>query len=142
MGTNFQAGQYDHCQHISIHVPREGHDTLSLLTSSRRCYFNPRAPRGARPPVNRYNPQFHPISIHVPREGHDGLVSSPPINTLDFNPRAPRGARRCGARSTISAFYFNPRAPRGARPQPTLSDYGTRYFNPRAPRGARLCRRC
>lgn len=49
MGTNFQAGQYDHCQHISIHMPLEGHDGgLRYLSVGGEI-----------------------ISIHVPREGHD-----------------------------------------------------------------------
>ena len=101
---------------ISIHVPREGHDASKAGFSSGICYFNPRAPRGAR--------QHSPV---LP-----GLY-------LDFNPRAPRGARRvyevlfrselkfqstCPARGTTAKLYF------------TTSAY--RNFNPRAPRGARL----
>ena len=58
-----------------------------------QCYFNPRFPRGKRPPAHR---RLFP--------------------SVDFNPRFPRGKRRycrcraCGARD------FNPRFPRGKRP--------------------------
>ena len=38
-----------HAVIISIHVPREGHDTVTLRpVSPASTYFNPRAPRGAR----------------------------------------------------------------------------------------------
>ena len=47
-GLVFEAGDITH---ISIHVPREGHD-------------------GGRKP---YVASRHDISIHVPREGHDSL---------------------------------------------------------------------
>ena len=82
-------------KHISIHVPREGHDDYSAAyqaifnlfqstcpargtTVVKQClrdgdgrYFNPRAPRGARPQnISDQIEQAH-ISIHVPREGHD-----------------------------------------------------------------------
>ena len=59
---------------ISIHVPREGHDGLKRRPG--RCttrYFNPRAPRGARLPRGRSRPYRRNISIHVPREGHDHI---------------------------------------------------------------------
>ena len=56
---------------ISIHVPREGHDTQAVDQ-----YI-----------VNK------PISIHVPREGHDSPWATSFESAEDFNPRAPRGAR-------------------------------------------------
>ena len=62
-------------QYISIHVPREGHDALSsAILSSLFIYFNPRAPRGARPWWWGFLPTSQAISIHVPREGHDIIV--------------------------------------------------------------------
>ena len=36
------------CHHISIHVPREGHDKRIAPFSANIADFNPRAPRGAR----------------------------------------------------------------------------------------------
>ena len=78
---------------ISIHVPREGHDGLQFCDfvlcefqstcpargttspanwyDTRFIYFNPRAPRGARPLPHIRSSTAHKISIHVPREGHD-----------------------------------------------------------------------
>ena len=85
--------------HISIHAPREGRDYAILqrevaeyeFQSTRPArgatgrqrgeldhhgYFNPRAPRGARP---RMLPNLRPlfgISIHAPREGRDPSSSA------------------------------------------------------------------
>ena len=78
---------------ISIHVPREGHDSEYLYFPAASEYFNPRAPRGARLVATKNVPSalsFQStcpargttsytdiaakplgISIHVPREGHD-----------------------------------------------------------------------
>ena len=56
---------------ISIHVPREGHDSSSGELLPAPQDFNPRAPRGARQWADR----------------HTG-------RRLYFNPRAPRGARQ------------------------------------------------
>ena len=56
---------------ISIHVPREGHDTYPSAVRLHAVYFNPRAPRGARREVVDQYTVNKPISIHVPREGHD-----------------------------------------------------------------------
>ena len=124
---------------ISIHVPREGHDSTS---------------------PTKYTLSVS-ISIHVPREGHDPRPPMHRIKGTDFNPRAPRGARptplnavsswsrfqsTCPARGTTSsrpvpALYsvnFNPRAPRGARQvRPAFDSRLITHFNPRAPRGAR-----
>ena len=102
---------------ISIHALREERDngrkgqlylspefqstrSARSATSSRASgrlaagYFNPRAPRGARP-----------------------APASPPADSgRNFNPRAPRGARRPGwPRGRVCSCNFNPRAPRGAR---------------------------
>ena len=83
---------------ISIHAPREGRDGRTPPAVPKAAYFNPRAPRGARPArgchqwnKSYFNPraprgarrsrivqQLHlrPISIHAPREGRDRLYSS------------------------------------------------------------------
>ena len=57
---------------ISIHVPREGHDNTIPSWCQYMTNFNPRAPRGARPPSKA---DFFSVICY-------------------FNPRAPRGARR------------------------------------------------
>ena len=55
---------------ISIHVPREGHDIVTISDAD-----------------------ITSISIHVPREGHDLCPRLGKQDVFDFNPRAPRGAR-------------------------------------------------
>ena len=75
-------------------MPREGHDSAELNVLYINCYFNPRAPRGARPPVTCDCMPFRiVISIHVPREGHDHHRRQSMLTKMNFNPRAPRGAR-------------------------------------------------
>ena len=75
-------------------MPREGHDSAELNVLYINCYFNPRAPRGAR---HRFILDF------LLAENY-------------FNPRAPRGARQSTPENSPGCFiYFNPRAPRGAR---------------------------
>ena len=79
---------------ISIHAPREGGDCVKSVKSRLTRDFNPRPPRGGRPPlevVNLYFDEFQStppargatgeplevwyalagISIHAPREGGD-----------------------------------------------------------------------
>ena len=85
-------------QTISIHAPREGGDAGGGAALAGRSYFNPRPPRGGRPPSTmqmpcprafqstppargatrqneKHGPQ-QPISIHAPREGGDVLLLS------------------------------------------------------------------
>ena len=120
---------------ISIHVPREGHDSnncpllLIHLQFQSTCpargttkrvyyyiwsisYFNPRAPRGARPfDIETTNiPEI--ISIHVPREGHDFIIHHLNTPICNFNPRAPRGARLCNTFYTIRTQYISIHVPR------------------------------
>lgn len=46
-GLIFEAGDITH---ISIHVPREGHDPKLKVIAMAPSHFYPRAPGGARPP--------------------------------------------------------------------------------------------
>ena len=83
---------------ISIHAPREGCDLRRAAQEKRQDDFNPRTPRGVRPPSTPGYTHSHPgfqsthpargatsgvligpspvlvISIHAPREGCDGRV--------------------------------------------------------------------
>ena len=79
-------------------------------------HFNPRPPRGERPPTRR----------------------SPSRRRMYFNPRPPRGERRDRVRR-VAAYrqYFNPRPPRGERPFPAATATSGINFNPRPPRGER-----
>ena len=78
---------------ISIHAPRVGRDKVGFDIKHERLYFNPRAPRGARPRSTGRSTRW----------------------STYFNPRAPRGARRRPCLTLPMPDYFNPRAPRGAR---------------------------
>ena len=97
MGTNFQAGQYDYCQHISIHMPREGHDSGHAAAVVDKKIFQSTCP--AR-----------------------GTTSVAGITVIDFVRWYKAFQSTCPARGTTAiyttflagAYYFNPRAPRGA----------------------------
>ena len=107
---------------ISIHVPREGHDSISTTPRATRSHFNPRAPRGARPVRQLrlycgadFNPRAprgarrqavdqyvvnKPISIHVPREGHDAATPYNARGRYTFQ-------STCPARGTTSGCLAN-----------------------------------
>ena len=132
-------GVYRRCNAISIHVPREGHDT------------------------NR--PRFYYlilISIHVPREGHDKEADGTVITAAQFQSTCPaRGTTILTRRQAVEA---NPRFQSTCPARGTTDTYHDNYlrfgisihvpreghdykqtalllpdinFNPRAPRGAR-----
>ena len=145
---------------ISIHAPREGGDSAYSSSISCRRYFNPRPPRGGRPPslwcgnsAGYFNPRpprggrriSRPvysealrISIHAPREGGDGGAAPQRRSPPYFNPRPPRGGRQRHLHAGPGGRYFNPRPPRGGRPPAPTSGILLRFhFNPRPPRGGR-----
>ena len=118
---------------ISIHVPREGHDSWLLTTKNARNRFQSTCPaRGTTCPVRpdermmlfqstcpargttfKYLRRAHmtPISIHVPREGHDGIFIWLLMRITDFNPRAPRGARLSWCHPQTSTLLFQSTCP-------------------------------
>ena len=146
---------------ISIHVPREGHDSHKRRQQRSGSHFNPRAPRGARPHWQAYTaPQsvyFNPraprgarlaplnpvakdrgISIHVPREGHDCTLLGTLTLQRYFNPRAPRGARPPRRQLIAQPKQFQSTCPARGTTKPLLTlTVMLVDFNPRAPRGAR-----
>ena len=66
---------------ISIHAPREGGDLMILRRGSRHISdFNPRPPRGGRPPRALATKLGIRISIHAPREGGDSAAYPVPWN--------------------------------------------------------------
>ena len=74
---------------ISIHVPREGHDTRSIYTHLRNS-----------------------ISIHVPREGHDLFFLLEFEHICVFLSTCPvRGTTNLREIAAIVAVNFYPRAP-------------------------------
>ena len=142
---------------ISIHVPREGHDRKQTALFLLDIDFNPRAPRGARPPTFKDEFLYIAISIHVPREGHDHRRRLSTLSLRLFQSTCPaRGTTRgqsislkdvefqstCPARGTTTiqprvtgaVSYFNPRAPRGARPLPGKTPYVARIISIHVPR--------
>ena len=122
---------------VSIHAPRAGRDYNSPRSRSASRCFNPRAPRGARPPEPIRTPyfwSFNPraprgarppralalvqhlaVSIHAPRAGRDGDRPGPDglAQVSIHAPRAGRDAAMVAVRILVDGF--NPRAPRGAR---------------------------
>ena len=147
---------------ISIHVPREGHDssdiginvkaslfqstcpargtTAVLQLALERCTdFNPRAPRGARHSADEQVQRIPLISIHVPREGHDRNKRLIKISPETFQSTCPaRGTTT--SELTVSGFNpFQSTCPaRGTTTRCAAKMLPLTYFNPRAPRGARL----
>ena len=122
---------------ISIHVPREGHDSTTFSAGVQRS-----------------------ISIHVPREGHDGSNPSFCAKSTKFQSTCPargtttrtpcRASRSrfqstCPARGTTESeddaenyVTFQSTCPaRGTTGTEPTEGGATTYFNPRAPRGAR-----
>ena len=128
---------------------------------SKDCYFNPRAPCGARPMTTSCVFRARTFQSTRPMRGATSAGRRRRPQRRYFNPRAPCGARlspslHYAARVGISIHaphagrdkqrywtrsarrHFNPRAPCGARRQlavpPKLCML---HFNPRAPCGAR-----
>ena len=83
---------------ISIHAPREGCDLLLLTSGPPAPHFNPRTPRGVRPPPSGGGTVRRGISIHAPREGCDQSLGHSDQDLTYFNPRTPRGVRRHAGR--------------------------------------------
>ncbi len=151
---------------ISIHVPREGHDSPAIASSRDDAPFQSTCPargtttvfstrstdaafqstcpaRGTTTRFYRKNVGFV-ISIHVPREGHDWASAVVVDCWCSISIHVPReGHDKTEIELLELGQHFNPRAPRGARlVEQCLRDGDSRYFNPRAPRGARHIGSC
>ena len=128
--------------HISIHVPRTGHDRHEDWTDGNTS-ISIHVPRTGHDPQTAGIGPLVDISIHVPRTGHDlhGVCTRPPAADIsihvprtghDVEPRrvlrvvvisihVPRTGHDVSARAIFSMWvYFNPRAPYGARPYRAL----------------------
>ena len=149
-------------QAISIHAPREGSDAVPVVNTGTPVNFNPRSPRGERPPDSIGQRRGQCISIHAPREGSDGaiyffdgktmkfqstlpargattLAGTPRITAKNFNPRSPRGERLFYRRLVGCRFGISIHAPReGSDVRFTVQMCCGADFNPRSPRGERL----
>ena len=110
---------------ISIHVPREGDDGVSLMVWLFALYFYPRPPRGGRPakavPIA---PATEFLSTSPARGTTHSVMLCQPL-FANFYPRPPRGGRlsrvdfivcqktflsTSPARGTTLALYFGGRA--------------------------------
>ena len=124
---------------ISIHVPREGHDPLSLSVMCNFSYFNPRAPRGARPVFPHLIDGGRGISIHVPREGHDRLYLLRVWRHVEFQSTCPARGTTTLPAAAWSGTCISIHVPREGHDALRLRVVVPHHhFNPRAPRGARL----
>ena len=124
---------------ISIHAPRAGRDPPDFFQLLPCCYFNPRAPCGARQTV-AVTALFHDLTFQSTRPVRGATRSSCGIYpaSMNFNPRAPCGARPSMMAYASSGFLFQSTRPvRGATIPPGSPLVRTSNFNPRAPCGAR-----
>jgi len=123
---------------ISIHAPRVGRDPLHICLFSRCKYFNPRAPRGARPQEGGVNTNSYGFQSTRPAWGATNFLKKSFGLFRNFNPRAPRGARLCTTFEFTRKILISIHAPRVGRDHGVPNClYLVRHFNPRAPRGAR-----
>ncbi len=79
---------------VSIHAPRVGRDTRGTYISTSGISFNPRAPRGARPPPSVGLLKYISFQSTRPAWGATRVTLTRSKDSRSFNPRAPRGARR------------------------------------------------
>ncbi len=101
---------------ISIHAPRTGSDSTSLICQIPSPDFNPRSPHGERPNAvavfMRFPPHFNPRSPHGERRR--GSFAACAFHS-NFNPRSPHGERRVvPASSAVSTTFQSTLPARGA----------------------------
>ena len=100
--------------------------------------FNPRAPGGARLPLQGIVPARWLVSIHAPRAERDSVVPQLLLVCCCFNPRAPGGARLRDLEMIAYILKVSIHAPRAERDFTIrISPANLPGFNPRAPGGAR-----
>ena len=80
---------------ISIHVPRTGHDREDMIHEDVAYCISIHVPRTGHDAALKQAQVRAEISIHVPRTGHDLHCAGNLQSHRNFNPRAPYGARRC-----------------------------------------------
>ena len=98
--------------------------------------FNPRAPRGARPSLERIRSFLLRFQSTRPARGAT-RCRWPPRASRYFNPRAPRGARLGEFEEIDILKDFNPRAPCGARLSGRLRGTGQGLISIHAPHAGR-----
>ena len=102
---------------ISIHALREESDFLPSFYRRKIHHFNPRPPRGERPPDNINDPAVSLFQSTPSARRATAMRCRPWPSLLLF--QSTPSARRATAHIHIlgwQALYFNPRPPRGERP--------------------------
>ena len=115
-GGDFQAvsRSWCHCEFQST-PPARGATVDSCGNSLANRRFNPRPPRGGRPPNLCGNDGDIGVSIHAPRAGGDRRHRRHRPNRKRFNPRPPRGGRHSGHGGKAYSGMFQSTPPaRGA----------------------------
>ena len=124
---------------ISTHAPLAGRDDNAPWYWHQPCYFNPRAPCGARPSCRTGCCAQAWISTHAPLAGRDGAAARLGGVAWHFNPRAPCGARQEWAVQGHHPQTFQPTRPlRGATPQ-DHGHAGDQLISTHAPLAGRDC---
>ena len=123
-------------------APR-GARPLAFCCSCHSRYFNPRAPRGARPRQPPKRPRHIPISIHAPREGRDGRARWYTIPKSVF--QSTRPARGATPYNSPAGLFYKPfqstRPARGAtRPSCLTPLFSSIFQSTRPARGATASR--
>ena len=100
--------------------------------------FNPRLPRGRRPPFPPLNVPLGAVSIHASLAGGDSPPPAFATAEKCFNPRLPRGRRLLRRRSSARPARFQSTPPSREATWCASGRCGFRGgFNPRLPRGRR-----
>ena len=79
---------------ISIHAPRVGSDSFTLLTARKKRQFQSTLPVWGATSLASRPATLQTISIHAPRVGSDWQAAVFRCCDLHFNPRSPCGERR------------------------------------------------
>ena len=148
---------------ISIHVPRMGDDTRSVIMMKSKRNFYPRPPYGGRLRLRWFSPlraNFYPRPPYGGRRGNAYILDCPlrflstsPVwgTTLEwvssfdaethFYPRPPYGGRHCDAVGIVTISEISIHVPRMGDDRKTgWRKLGRINFYPRPPYGGRPCR--
>ena len=121
---------------ISIHAPRAGRDPGRWKKGDKSCYFNPRAPCGARPGSQPAVCGQGGISIHAPRAGRDGRCTGVG-QAQAISIHAPRAGRDGGKDDATHYHKISIHAPRAGRDYRASQDRAHAEISIHAPRAGR-----
>ena len=150
---------------VSIHAPRVGGDSRHPCPASRCSCFNPRPPRGGRPPVASFavfpnqfqstppawgattgresRPNRVRVSIHAPRVGGDRGSLFRQREESGFNPRPRVGGDVPDDAACFTCAKFQSTPPRGGRHQTSTTGSNALMFQSTPPAwGATTCLTC